>query len=310
MFDTFDNELNTTIGFNPNPARQTLAAWGYDPDCYISTAKIAPSPYTSQALIQAKLGGLIKLIEACDDSQPPLGQLTDDALAVYQNVIQNVTTEINGYLSSIYPIPLVQTDTIAVIQVTAVSSDGLGTILTDGTGIKVLTVGNYFVAPATNNSLVYLRLLDPLCNEQYFGFDWKSCQKGLGAVLTVTYVATPFSDENGSMVNAQAVSGVPVVANGGTGYNMGDLLVLTGGQSFVPAKIREAALILICHSLYQRRLAPDEKNIFETLAKMWREKLTGIGEGMDEQLDGTYKRFFSIGAVWGQKSVLFGANSL
>jgi len=309
VFECCDN-YEWEIGFNPNPARQTLAACGYDPDCYISTAQIAPSPYTSQGLIQAKLGGLIKLIEACDDSQPPLGDFSGDVLAVYNNVIQNVITEINGYLSSIYPLPLVQTNTVAVIQVMAVSSDGLGTILNDGTGIKVLTVGNYLVAPVAVNSPAYLRHIDPLCNEYFWGNCWQSCQTGLGAVLTVTYAATPFSDENGSTVNAQAVTGLPAVTNGGTGYNIGDLLVLTGGQSFVPAKIREASLILICHSFYQRRLAPDEKNIFDTLAKMWREKLTSIGNGMDEQLDGTYKRFFSIGAVWGQKSVLFGANSL
>ena len=310
MFNEFDNGLYDGAGLG-YPARQSLVGFGFDPDCYISTAQIAPSPYTSQPLIQAKLGGLIKLIEACDDSQPPIGDLEGDALTVYQSIIQNVTTEINGYLSSVYPIPLVQNNTIAVIQVAAVSSDGLGTILNDGTGIKVVSAGNYFAAPVAANSPAYLRHIDPLCNDYWFGENyWQQCQQGSGAVLTVTYANSPFSDENGSTVNAQTISGIPVVTNGGTKYNVGDLLVLVGGQSFVPAKIREAALILICHSFYQRRLAPDEKNIFETLAKMWREKLTSIGDGGDEQLDGTYKRFYSAGQSWNTRSVLFGANSL
>ncbi len=66
---------------------------------------------------------------------------------------------------------------------------------------------------------------------------------------------------------------------------------------------------LVCHSLYKRRLAPEEKNPFSAQASTWRALLKDIGEG-EAQLDGTYRRFFSAGAVWGQRSVLFGANSL
>ncbi len=177
------------------------------------------------------------------------------------------------------------------------------------TEIEVSEVGNYLTAPTVDNSPAYLLHLDSQANERFFGFDWQSCQRGSGLELDVTYADTPFADENGTTVQAKAVDGVPVIDDGGTDYRVGQLLVLTGGTSFVPAKIREATLILICHSLYQRRLAPDEKNIFGTLAKFWREELIKIGHG-EMELDGTYKRSFSIGAVWGTRSVLFGATSL
>lgn len=307
MYDECDNWIFGGVGYG-YPARQRLVGFGYDPDNYISTAQIQPSPYTSQPLIQAKLGGLIKLIEACDDDQPPQGTIANgDAQVVYNSVIQNVTTEINGYLSSVYPIPLVQNNTVAILQVSGITTDGLGTV----TSVTVIQGGNYLAAPAANQFPVYLRHIDPLCNVHWWGENWQQCQQGTGLNLTVAYAGTPFSDENGSTVQAQTITGTPTIVSGGTKYNCGDLIVLVGGQSFVPAKIREAALILICHSFYQRRIAPDEKNIFETLAKMWREKLTaiGIGDGMEE-LDGTYKRFYSAGQSWNQQSVLFGANSL
>jgi len=305
VFDEFDNVA--LIGGNViTPAYQFLVGFGFDPSCYISTAKIAPSPYTSQALIQAKLGGLIKLIEACDDEQPPLGELEDSALEVYNSVIQNVTTEINGYLSSVYPIPLVQDNTIAILKISAVDSNGAVT------GFEIIQGGNYLSAPDTDQSPVYLRHIDPACNVYYWGDNWQQCQRGSGLQLTVAYADTPFSDENGSTVQAKTIDGIPLIIDGGTNYSVGQLLVLTGGQSFVPAKIREASLILICHSFYQRRISPDEKNLFDSLAKMWREKLTSIGNdsGEGEQLDGTYKRFYSSGQSWNNRSVLYDANSL
>ncbi len=285
------------------PAHQELVACGYDKTCYISTAKLASSPYTEQTLIQAKLGGLNKLIEACDDSQPPTNDFSDDVVAVYNSVIQNVVTEINGYLSSIYPIPLAQTGTVAIIKVTEVDSTGIVT------AIEVVYAGNYQAAPAETNAPAYLRYIDQQCNESYWGCNWQNVPRGTGLTLTVTYEDVDFSDENGTTVSAKSIDGTPVISSGGTGYRVHDLLVLTGGTSFVPAKIREAALILICHSFYQRRLAPDEKNLFDTLAKFWRNELVQIGHG-EMELDGTYKRSFSIGAMWGTKSVLFNATSL
>jgi hypothetical protein len=193
--------------------------------------------------------------------------------------------------------------------VTTVSSAGAIT------AIEVVDAGNYCTAPEAANTPAYLRHLDPLANENYLGVNWRIRQLGTGATLTVTYAAKNYSDESGQVLSAQTVTGTPAIATAGTGYNVGDLLVLTGGSSFVPAKVREAALVLICHDLMQRRLAPDELNTFKVQARKWRGErdtdgmLTEIGEG-NLQLDGTYKRFFSVGSVWGQRSVLFGANGL
>lgn len=301
-------EFGLPLGDTFNPARQELKTCGYDKHCYISTAALAPSPYTSQVLIQAKIGGLIRLIEACDDAQPPTGNFNDAGVqAIYNAVIQNVVTEINGYLSSIYPMPLMQTGTVGIVQVASLTTDGNNGIAS----VNVIEVGNYLTAPASPNIPAYLRHIDPLANANYWGENWDNCQQGTGAELTVEFEQVPFTDENGQMVNALAIQGTPTIVEEGENYNCGDLLVLTGGQSFVPAKIREAALILICHSLYQRRLAPEEKNLFQDLADMWRKNLIKLGNGDDGfQLDGTFKRSFSIGAAWNQKSVLFGANSL
>jgi hypothetical protein len=309
VFDGYDNQFGV-VGFAPFPARQTLVGFGYDPDCYISTAKIAPSPYAIQQSIIAKIGGLSLLISYVDDSQPPVGTLNpvnppnNPAYLTYQAIIQNVVTEINGYLSSVYPLPLVQNNAVGILRITAV--DTLGAV----TAFEVVEGGNYLVAPTTDQYPTYLRHIDPLANEKYFGFNWQECQQGAGLELMVAYTNDPFSDENGTVAQAQTINGTPAIVAGGTGYKVYDLLVLTGGQSFVPAKIREATLILICHSFYQRRLAPDEKNPFESLAKMWRERLAAIGNGNDEQLDGTYKRFYSAGQSWNTRSVLFWANSL
>jgi hypothetical protein len=309
VFDECDNQFGV-VGFAPFPARQTLVGFGYDPDCYISTAKVAPSPYVTQQGIIAKIGGLNLLISYVDDSQPPVASLNpanppnNPAYLTYQAIIQNVVTEINGYLSSVYPLPLVQNNTVGILRVTDV--DDLGAV----TAFEIVEGGDYLAVPATDQLPTYLRHIDPMANEKYFGFNWQGCQQGTGLELTVAYANAPFSDENGTVAQAQTITGTPAIVAGGTGYKVYDLLVLTGGQSFVPAKIREATLILICHSFYQRRLAPDEKNPFESLAKIWRERLAAIGNGNDEQLDGTYKRFYSAGQCWSQRSVLAGANSL
>lgn len=245
------------------------------------------------------------MIEACDDEMPPLGELTGPVLTNYNSILQNVTTEINGYLASIYPIPLAQTGTVAILRVSAVSEDGLGTV----TELKVVTVGNYQSAPDEENVPTYLRHLDDCANERFFGCDWINRQRGTGLELTLAYIDSPFSDEDGNTVQAKVLDEIDSIDDGGLNYQVGQLFVLTGGTSFVPAKIRNIMSDLVCHSLYKRRLAPDEKNPFSAQAKDWRDLLKEIGEG-NAQLDGTYKRFFSIGAVWGQRSVLFGANSL
>lgn len=307
------------FGFG-NPAIQQLVACGYDPECYIRTAKLIPQPYVTQDLIQAKLGGLIRLIESCDDLQPPTGDWNDPAVqSVYNSVIQTVITEINGYLATIYPVPLAQTGTVSILQVTSVSTDGTNYV----TGISVIESGNYQIAPAQIQNPVYMRYVDPLqksqwngdCGEGEFsggcGWNWQdwTCQKGTGLQLDVQYVGQNYSDESGQLLQAKAVSGVPTILAGGANYQVGELIVLIGGSSFVPGKVRQSALDLICHTLYKRKLSPDEKNPFSALAKMWRDLLVEISEG-EKTLDGTYRRNFSPVSSWNQRSVLFGANSL
>lgn len=303
-----------------NPSAEQLVACGYDPTCYIRTAQLIPQPYVTQALIQAKLGGLIRLIESCDDSQPPSGNWNDLGVqAVYNAVIQTVTTEINGYLATIYPVPLAQTGTVSILQITSVSSDGTNYV----TGISVIVPGNYQVAPAQIQNPAYMRYVDPLQKAQWLGdcegdeliggcgwnFQNFNCQNGTGLQLNVQYVGQNYSDESGQVLQAQAISGVPTILAGGANYQVGQLIVLVGGSSFVPGKVRQAALDLICHTFYKRRLAPDEKNPFSALGKMWRDLLVEISEG-DKDLDGTYRRNFSPVASWNTRSVLFGANSL
>ena len=308
MFNEFDNGYWNT-GFNPNPAVKFHVGYGYDPDSYISTAKLIPCAYTTQALIIGKLGGLTRLIEACDDSAPPVGSLdpnnptNNPAYTVYNSVIQTVTTEVNGYLSSVYPIPLAQTGTVSVIQITDVNSTG------GVTGLKVIQAGNYLDAPNVDQFPSYLQHLDPLANCFFWGDNWLQLQLGTGLELTVAYATVNYSDESGQVLQAKTVTGTPLIVATGTGYCANQFLVLIGGSSFVPAKIRQATLDLICHTFYKRRFAPDEKNPFSGLAQMWRKCLTDIGNE-DEPLDGTYKRFYSAGSSWNQRSILFGANSL
>lgn len=308
MFDGFDNGTWGGWGLI-TPAVQFRVGYGYDPTAYISTAKIEPSPYTTTALINAKFHSNSDLIGATDDDNQ--GQVNQTIL---NGIIQNVTTEINGYLSTCYPIPLVQTGTITVLQVLTVDSAGAVTTL------KIITGGNYSTAPATPQTPVYLRYLDPLVNEGFWGCNWQFCQIGTGLTLTVAYVDTPYSDESGQLLNAKTVTAVPTIVTGGANYVVGELIVLVGGQSFVPAKIREAALSLICHDLLQRRLSPQENNLYAINNWKWRGQpgskerggkglLTEIGDG-DAPLDGTYKRFYSAGQSWNNRSVLYDANSL
>ena len=304
-------------GFEGNPSYQTLTAYGYDPESYISTAKLIPQAYTTSNVVKSKIGGLVRLIEACDDNQPPIGALEGDVLDTFNQIVTNVTEEINGYLSTIYPVPLAQTGTVAIIQVRDVDSSGAIT------EIAVIESGNYQVAPDSNQTPAYLRYINPLTKamdfdnqffpNEDFGSNWNwqdyFSQKGTGLQLAVTYTTQNYSDESGQIASASTISGTPDIVDGGELYNVGDLLVLQGGSSFVPAKVRQAAADLVCYTLNQRRLAPDEKNIFDSAAKCWRGILLEISEG-EKTLDGTYKRFFSPVSMWGTRSVMFGSNSL
>lgn len=303
-------------GYGVNPAPQILRAYGYDPEAYISTAKLIPQDYTTVEMISAKLGGFHRIIEACDDAQPPLEEFSGDVLAIYNQVVINSTEEINGYLSTIYPMPLAQTGTVAIIQIRNVDSNGAVT------EIAVVEAGNYQVAPASNQYPAYLRYINPLTTAQenytwtgnedvYCPWSWSDVyqQKGSGLNLAVTYTTQNYSDESGQLLDANTVSGTPSIVSGGSNYVVGQLVVLQGGSSFVPSKVRQATADLVCYNLNQRRLAPDEKNNYTKTAECWRAMFAEIGEGT-KTLDGTYKRSFSPVSAWTQKSVLFGSNSL
>lgn len=301
--------------------RNILLADGFDPFGYINTANLQFYPYTTQALIQAKLGGQIKLIEACDDAEPNEGSLNagTQALQVYNAVLQNVTNEINGYLSTVYPVPFQQTGTVAIFRVTGITTDGLGTVTTIEPVVGANgNCGNYAVAPVAAQNPVYLKFLSPEANNCFWGGwyecnDWWNCQTGTGLQLAVAYSSTQIALGGAGVQNVFSVNGTPVIVSGGINYNCGDLLVLTGGASFVPAKVQEAMLVLCCHDFNQRRLSPDEKNIFKDQNKKWRGDsdesglLQKIGdEDGVHSLDGTFKRFYSAVSSWNRVSSLQG----
>ncbi len=318
MLNVFDSEIY--VGGVGNPARKFPVGYGYDPEIYIATAGLTSSPYLTEALCAAKLGGMNRLIAALDDNKPPIGTLSptyaggqpNPVYVTLQNLIQIITTEINGYLSSIYPIPLAQTGTVAVAEVTQLSQTVNGQV----TAIQMVEPGNYCTAPNTAQTPQYLRQIDPLDYRRLWqninienGGTPYLCQSGTGLTLTVEYQAVNYSDESGQTLQAQSVNGTPTIVTGGQNYNLGDLVVLTGGSSFVPAKVRQAALEIFFYECYKRRLAPDEKNPGSDQAKYWRKLLVEIQEG-ERVLDGTYKRFFSAVSSWNSESVLNGANSL
>lgn len=236
------------------------------------------------------------LIPATDDDGT--GNLNQ---AIFDSILANVTTEINGFISSIYPVPLAKSGTVAIVRVASVSSDGLGTV----TAIAMQSSGGYQIAPASPNTPAYMRYQSALAYGNCWGWNFdESCQKGSGLSLTVTYT-TP------TTVTPQApivVNGIPVIAVGGTGYQVNDLLVLLGGSSFVPDKIINAATTMFCFDLLRRRLVPDEKNLFEPDAAKTKMELLEIGNG-EKVLDGTYRNFFSPVVSWNTQSVLQG-NSL
>lgn len=299
MFCGCENETfgNFGWGCGPLPPVQRLIACGFDPECYISTAQLAVVPYTTKKAITGRVGGNLQmLIPATDDDGT--GNLNQD---IFNSILSNATTEINGFISSIYPIPLAKTGTVAVLKITSVSTDGLGAV----TGVSMLTNGGYQVAPNTTNSPAYMRYFNPLSYQECWGWNFnESCQIGSGLSLTVTFT-TPATVTPQSPIIA---TGTPIIAAAGTGYQVNDLLVLTGGSSFVPDKIINAATTLFCFDLLRRRLTPDEKNLFDGDTTKIKQELLEIGNG-EKVLDGTYRNFFSPVVSWNQQSVLLG-NSL
>lgn len=291
--DNFGNFGQGNCGYLP-PV-QSLEACGFDPSCYISTAGLSVVPYTNQASIIGRVGGNLQvLIPATDDDGT--GNINQP---IFDSILANVTSEINGYISSIYPIPLAKIGTVAILQITAVDSNGAVT------AIKMLANGGYQASPSTTNAPTYLRYINPLAYGNCWGWNWDlNYQTGSGLSLTVT-LTTPTSVTPQTPI---IVNGTPSIAAGGTGYAMNQVLVLTGGSSFVPDKIQNAANLLFCYELLRRRLVPDERNQFGPDAIKVKEELMEIGNG-EKVMDGTYRDFYSPVAAWVQQSVLLG-NSL
>ncbi len=240
-------------------------------------------PYTSQDLLVARLGGVVNMLVPATDDQGT----GDVDQAVLGNIIDNVSTDINGALGTIYPIPFVKQGTVALVRVKAVSSTGAVTAVE----MVIGSLGDYYASPATSNTPVYAypraNLWRDNCSSPwpYHSPCWS--QLGTGLALTVTFTSEqPFS-----------VVGTPAIDTAGTGYVVGDIMALVGGASFVPSKVQNAALDLVCDSLYTRRLNVDEKNPFAPAAKRWREELAKIGSGEGE-LDALYPRLYTPGSAW------------
>jgi hypothetical protein len=63
-----------------------------------------------------------------------------------------------------------------------------------------------------------------------------------------------------------------------------------------PAKVSAACLIFVCERIFERRLAPEEKNPWTMQGDMWRKELTMISN--DEiALDVNFSRAYAPGAV-------------
>lgn len=71
----------------------------------------------------------------------------------------------------------------------------------------------------------------------------------------------------------------------------------------IPPRVKDAANVIVCWSLYQRRLTPSEKNPFAEEYKMVLEDLTRIGSG-ELNLDSTVTRAFSPGVIVGAPVVV------
>lgn len=285
------------------PPRPRLNAPGYDPVSYISTSKLLAIPYTDQDTVIARFGSLDNLIAATDDAQPPTGNVN---VAILNQIIANATTEINSYLSTIYPVPFSKVGTECILQVTAVDANG------GITDFQVVEGGLYQAAPATPQSPVYVRQPNPIVEARLSGgvvpdpFEW---QTGSGFAITVAFQDAPQIMVGGKLVTPKTLNGTPIITAPGMLYNQGDLLVLVGGSSFVPDTVINAATALVCYELYRRRLTPDEKNLFYEDAKRFKDLLVEIGHG-EKELDGTFRTFYTPAMSWGQDSVLRNANSL
>lgn len=278
------------------PPRQEKAGCGYDPNCYIASANLAVAPYTNNTNLIARSGGTLQVLYPATDDNGTGG--VDQG--ILNSIIANVTTEINGLISSIYPIPLQEIGTVCILQVATVTDDSTSAIAT----VNIIENGSYLTAPATPNAAVYIK---PLTIRETEARLWQTPpfirNPGSGASFTLT-INAPATPTRQSPVTVTAVA----IAAGGQNYQVGDILVIVGGSSFVPDKIVNASTTMCCYELLRRRLAPGEKNFFDEDYKTVKKELLLIGNG-EMVMDGTYRNFFSPAFAWTSESVLQG-NSL
>ena len=233
-------------------------------------------PYTTQAVVQSLIGGPQTLGEATDDTSA--GTFSAPVLNQLISVCQ---LEVDSYLSPTYRPPYARRFTVGTFRVLTVDSNGA--ILTIENQMRGdqhnpdRHCGYYLVKPATVNSVI----------GGYQG-RWGP-PSASGAVLTVTFNASaPFSVQTAS------------VTAGGSHYQVGDIVGLVGGGSYLPAKVQMACTAFVCEALYKRRLAPGEENPFKADAESWRGTpthpglLIRIGQG-EIDLDVDWPRAFSPG---------------
>jgi len=103
-----------------------------------------------------------------------------------------------------------------------------------------------------------------------------------------------FTDDNGDGIADPGVLDLII----GIASNASDAYVAsiyaTPFTTYIPSKIKDATIIFACEMLYQRRLAPEEKNIFKPQADLWREILKTIGTGQ-VPLDANVSRLVTPG---------------
>lgn len=112
-----------------------------------------------------------------------------------------------------------------------------------------------------------------------------------------------FTDDDGDGVADPGVLDLVI----GIASNAADAYVASIYQTpfvgYIPSKIKDSTLIFACEMLYQRRLAPEEKNIFKPQADLWRQVLQTIGAGQ-QPLDANVSRKITPGFAIVQDSVL------
>lgn len=105
----------------------------------------------------------------------------------------------------------------------------------------------------------------------------------------------PFLDDNRDGIEDTGLLAT-IIDNAGTKIDGRLASIYTVPFSIVPPRVKDAANVIVCYMLYQRRLTPSEKNPYAMEYKMVLQDLRDIGAG-ELALDSTTERAFSPGAV-------------